>query len=47
MILAEGGIVTVGARTAIKHEHGEASYAERVRRATDGTSPQAELLKCL
>jgi hypothetical protein len=47
VILAEGGIVTVGGRPAIEQERGEAPYAERVRRAADGTGPQAELLKCL
>jgi hypothetical protein len=47
VILAEEGIVTVGGRPAIEQEHGKAPYAERVRRATDGTSPEAELLKCL
>ena len=47
VILAEGGIVTVGGRPAIEQERGKAPYAERVRRATDGTRPQAKLLKCL
>jgi hypothetical protein len=46
VILAEGGIVPLGG-PAIEQEHGKAPDAERVRRAADGTRPQAELLKCL
>ena len=47
VILDEGEIVTVEGRPALEPERGKAPYAERVHRAADGTSPQAELLKCL
>jgi hypothetical protein len=47
VILAKGEIVTVGRRPAIEQEGRKAPYAKRVRRTTDGTSPQAEPLKCL
>ena len=47
VILGEGEIVTVEGRPALEPECGKAPYAERVRRAADGTSPQAELLECL
>jgi hypothetical protein len=47
VILAEGRIVTAGRKPAIEHVYGKAPDTESVRRATDGTSPQAELLKGL
>jgi hypothetical protein len=46
VILVNGEMVTVGGRPAFDQERGKAADAERVRRAADGTSPQAELLKC-
>lgn len=47
VILPEGEIVTPEGRPAIEPERGKAPDAERVCRAADGTSSQAELLKCL
>jgi hypothetical protein len=47
VILAEDEIVTVGGRPAFEQERGIAPDGERVWRAADGTSPQAELLECL
>jgi hypothetical protein len=46
-ILAEGGIATGGGNPAGEQEHRRTLYAERVRRAAHGASPQAELLKRL
>lgn len=47
VILPEGEIVTPEGRAAIEPERGKAPDAERVCRAADGTSSQAEPLKCL
>lgn len=47
VILPEGEIVTPEGRTAIEPERGKAPDAERVCRAADGTSSQAESLKYL
>ena len=47
VILPEGEIITPEGRPAIEPERGKAPDAEPVCRAADGTSSQAELLKCL